>query len=465
MFMDDDWFTLSPSVRKTLYAILILTSLGSCLGRLMTAKSKDSRGPFMSANDRSRWCMIRSLVDSNSYAIDKLQTRKYRGNWFTIDKVQHQGRDGKLHFYSSKPPLVPTMIAGQYWLIKMGTGATFEDHPFPITRVMLVLTNLLPLILYFWLMVGLIERWCDTDWARVFAVATVCWGTYLTTFVITLNNHLPAAICTLVCLHVFISIWYDEKRQPWLFAVAGLAAAFAFANELPALSLLGLLGLALLYKAPKQTLLFGVPAVALVIGAYFGVNYVAHDTWRPPYTHRNADVVGNGALGNDDWYDYEGSHWRNPAITGVDAGEPSQAVYAFHSLVGHHGIFSLTPVWIFSLCGLTLLASSRREVPMPALAWGIAILSLVCITFYLMRGLPDRNYGGVTSGFRWVFWFTPLWTFAMLPALDRIGFSKLWRRVAYCLLAVSVISTCYPSANPWQHPWPYQILDYLGIVG
>lgn len=320
---------------------------------------------------------------------------------------------------------------------------------------MIVVTNILPLALYFWLLVGLIERWCDTDWAKLFAVAAAAWGTFLTTFAITLNNHLPAAICVLIALNVFIRIWYDDASQPWMFFVIGLSAAFAAANELPALAFLGLLGLALLYKDFKRTLLFGTPAVVLVAVAFFGVNYVAHASWLPPYAHR-----AEGA----DWYDYEGSYWTKEK-TGVDAGEPSKVIYATHVLVGHHGLFSLTPIWCLSVVGVVLLAGRNRDSPMPTLAFGIVVLTIVCLTFYLfLRPVKDMNYGGVSCGFRWMFWFTPLWLFAMLPALDRIAYSTWGRRVAYLMLAVSVLSTAYPSANPWQHPWPYQLAEYLGWV-
>jgi len=459
--MQDDEFTISPNMRRAIYVLLVVSSLTACLGRIVTVRSKDGRGPFQSANDRSRWCTIRSLVDSNTFVIDRLQRDKH---WQTIDKVRHLGPDGKLHYYSSKPPLFPTMVAGQYWLMKNIAGATFKDHPFPIARTILVITNLLPLVVYFWLLVGLIERWCETDWAKIFACCAASWGTFLTTFAVTLSNHLPAAICTLIALHVFISIWYDEKLNPWLFVCAGFAAAFAAANELPAVSLLGLLGLALLYKDWRRTLLFGVPAVATIVVAFFVLCYVGHGSWRPPYMHRNSDVAGTGENGDDNWYDYENSHWSKEK-TGVDAGEPSKVIYAFHSLVGHHGVFSLTPIWLFSIGGLFLLASHKREVPMPTLAFGIAVLSVVCLCFYLiLRPVQDRNYGGVCSGFRWMFWFTPLWLFASFPVLDRIAYSATWRRIAYVCLAISVLSASYPSANPWQHPWSYELAHYLGWV-
>jgi len=454
--------TFSPGMRRAVFVILAIAGLSVCVGRVITVRSKDSRGPFLSANDRSRWCTIRNLVEQNTFVIDGLQRDP---QWQTIDKVQHLGRDGKLHSYSSKPPLYPTLIAGQYWVINRLTGASFKHHPFPLTRVLLVVNNVLPLAIYFWLMIGLIRRFCDTDWARLFATVAMAFGTFLTTLTVTLSNHLPAAICTLIALHVFIAIWYDERTSPWLFVVAGLAAAFTAVNELPALSFLCLLGLALLYKDWRRTLLFGVPAVAAVAAGFFVMNYVAHDSWRPPYAHRNSDVEGIGANGDDNWYDYEGSYWSNPDKKGVDAGEPSKVVYATQSLIGHHGVLSLTPIWCLSLVGILLLASRERELPMPALAIGIVLLTVVCTSFYLfLRPVKDMNYGGVSCGFRWLFWFTPLWFFAMFPALDRIAHSPAWRRVAYVLLAISILSATYPSANPWQHPWPYQLAEYLGWV-
>ena len=71
--------------------------------------------PFLSANDRSRWLTIRALVDHGTFAIDDVIDANV---WNTIDMVQHRGRDGELHLYSSKPPLLSVLLAGEYWLIQ-----------------------------------------------------------------------------------------------------------------------------------------------------------------------------------------------------------------------------------------------------------------------------------------------------------------------------------------------------------
>jgi hypothetical protein len=82
-------------------------------------------------------------------------------------------------------------------------------------------------------------------------------------------------------------------------------------------------------------------------------------------------------------------------------------------------------------------------------------VTLVCLVFYLVRPEIDRNYGGVASGFRWMFWFAPLWLVAMLPAADRVSAVRWQRAVALVLLAASVLSVSYPTWNPWTHPWIY----------
>jgi len=36
-------------------------------------------------------------------------------------------------------------------------------------------------------------------------------------------------------------------------------------------------------------------------------------------------------------------------------------------------------------------------------------MSVVVVTFYIVQPTINRNYGGVSSGLRWVFWLYPLW--------------------------------------------------------
>src|SRR6187200_3726957 len=72
------------------------------------------QAPLQSANDRSRWATVWSLVERGTYKIDEI--RQHRG-WDTIDKVKIGD-----HFYSSKPPLFSTMVAGGYWVLRNALG-------------------------------------------------------------------------------------------------------------------------------------------------------------------------------------------------------------------------------------------------------------------------------------------------------------------------------------------------------
>ncbi|HEY2841543.1 MAG TPA: hypothetical protein VGJ26_20455, partial [Pirellulales bacterium] len=423
--------------------------------------------PFLSGNDRSRWATVRALVEHGTYAIDEIVAEP---GWDTIDVVKHdeEGREAPKadegHIYSSKPTLLPTIMAGPYWVIVRVTGETLATHPYAIGRVMLILFNVLPLLIYFILWGKVADRLGTTDWGRIFTMACATLGTFLTTFAVVINNHLPAAVTAMATLYLALRITQDGERRWWLFVLTGLFAALTAANELPALSFFAAVGAMLLWQAPRLTLLAFAPPALLVAVAAIGTNYAAHHTWSTPYAHRSE---------GDNWYDFQylrdgkprTSYWANPKGRSlIDQGEPSMARYALHALVGHHGIFSLSPIWLLSIVGLAMLLLDRDP---EWRQWGllIAAVSAVCLVFYiLLRGVEDRNYGGTTSGFRWVFWMAPLWLAAMQPAADWMGQRRAWQIVAALLLAASVLSVSYPTWNPWTHPWPYDLMESMGAL-
>lgn len=529
---------MEPSLRRTVYALLIVTATAGMLARVMALRTPDPRSPtpFFSANDRSRWAMIRALVDEGTYAVDRVvfdaRGRPVRG-WHTIDLVRHVGADGKLHYYSSKPTLLPTLLAGEYWLIQKATGATLAEQPGYVVRLMLLLTNVLPLAGALVLVARRVEALSDCDAARLFTVAAACFGTFLTTFAVTLNNHLVAAVSLVAGIELLWPLLADPaSRQGRRAFAAGIALAFVAANELPALVLVVLVAASLLWRASWSNLLGYLLGAVLVAAAAVGSNWLAHGDWRPPYAHRQhgpvvtqTDAAGahhldDGALPPDmiikihaaglnitsqpvvetlrpaqrwmlwdpttgiqlavvrtaaegkevlevrrwdHWYDYPGSYWHPERLRGVDRGEASPWRYAFHCLVGHHGLFSLTPLWPLSAwgCGLWLVQANARQ---RHLAVWTALASLIVLGFYLTRPQIDRNYGGVTCCLRWLIWLAPLWLFALVPAAERLLRGRWGWGVGLGLLAVSAFSAAYGEGNPWSHPWIYEYLLALGWV-
>ncbi|MGL6227328.1 MAG: hypothetical protein ACRC10_11975 [Thermoguttaceae bacterium] len=431
----------------------------------------DIRRPFLSANDRSRWCTVRALVepemrvhDENGrtiwYAIDHVQSQT---GWDTIDMVKHPvppgNPDAPSYLFSSKPPLLPTLMSVPYFLLYHLSGGTlsFEKDPYLIVRVSLIILNLLPLAFCWFLMSRLIDRFAQTDWSRYFCMSTLCFGTFASTFVVTLNNHLPGICCLIISLYAVIRILFDQQRQLRYFIIAGLFGSLIVACELPALAYCAGISAALFYIAPRKTLLGLVPMLLLVATGFFATNYIAHQTVTPAYANR-------------DWYDYtyerggkvRESYWRNRI--GIDLGEESTYDYFINTTIGHHGIFSLSPIWILSVLGLALAIFQRNDRTLLYAALFILGLSLLCYVFYLTRSQVDRNYGGMCAGLRWMFWFIPLWILAMLPMTDRLSRFAIGRGLCLTLLLFSLLSIAYPLWNPWDHPWIYHFMHYLALL-
>jgi glycosyltransferase involved in cell wall biosynthesis len=520
-------------LRHGIYAILATMALASVLGRIGSVASVDRVGlekklvadavakamaageaadaeairakiekdkrlirPFLSGNDRSRWLTIRALVERGSFTIDDLVVEP---GWDTIDAVVHPDASGNLRLYSSKPPLLSVLCAGPYWLLHRLTGWTLGDHPFELGRLLMVVYGLLPLGIFMVFTFRLIDRIGTSDWGRLWAAGLAAGGTLLNTFAVVLTNHVPAAACTAASAWFVHRIAVDGLRSQAGFAAAGFAAALAAAFELPALAWLAAVLVLLATCDLRRTFTAALPAALLVAAAALSTNWLAHGTIAPPYAHRAAAVrplppgvvLRDGESWNpDNWYDYSlrlsngkllTSYWRAPQ--GVDRGEPSAATYAWHALVGHHGIFSLTPAWLLAIPGIAMLAASagrRRVSPGPRggqrtvdggilgqerLAWAIAAVSLVVVAFYLSRPPLDRNYGGTSSGFRWAFWLAPLWVAATVPVADRLAGGRTGRAFALALLGLSVVSVAFPTWSPWTTPWLQQWLTHAGWLG
>jgi hypothetical protein len=511
------------------YAMLIVIALSIVSGRIATVVSREGDTPFLSANDRSRWCTIASLVENGTYEIDPFLERRgikqNRRPWSTIDLVRHRGADGELHYYSSKPPLLPTIYAGVYWCLTRTMGIWLSDHPIYLGRMILWLVNLPMLALYFVCTIGAIDRLTRSDWAKCFLAAAVCFGTMLLPFAIALNNHLPAAACTAVVLYVYVRSIQTPTGPAW-WLLAGLAAGFTAANELPALSMTVLWGVAL-YWVHRRAVVAYTAGVIVVAAAFFATNWIAHQSLRPPYMHRGDGALvatldqvdpsaessiaeqlrpvliaqtlatdsskievapsrepnrrrvvidGRRQLGLieqqgarlelrewDDWYDYPSSYWVDGRRQGVDVGEPSRLIYAANMTFGHYGLFSLTPIWLLVPFGLAGCLF-RPDSKHQVLLSMITLATIVCAVFYVLRPEIDRNYGGVSVCFRWMLWFAPLWLFACIGPAEWLARRGWGRGLAVLLLAASVFSMSTALSGPWQSPWLYRFWTFLGWI-
>ena len=122
--------------RRYAYWQIMLVAMCLIAARIFSITSVEGDTAFQSANDRSRWCTIASLVEDGTYSIDRVRSIVIRRKgkrphlaWDSLDKVRHRGSDGKMHYYSSKPPLFPTLVSGVYWVVRLVSGANMTEYP------------------------------------------------------------------------------------------------------------------------------------------------------------------------------------------------------------------------------------------------------------------------------------------------------------------------------------------------
>jgi len=500
---------LTRDLRRQVYWLLIAVAAAGAAGRILSAERlyEPSRAvppggradgryqvwpdkqprpmPTFGSNDRSRWDTVRALVDEGTFVIGRRDPSRatsdnpygdygivFEDGWTSVDKVLNPVT---LEFYSSKPPLLTVLMAGEYWLLKHALGWSINDHPNEVVRVGLLTFNVLPLIFYLWMLSRLAERYGATDWGRLFVVAAAAFGTLLTPFLITFNNHVPAAFAALAALYVVLPLAFPEGPSggrllggATRLLAAGVAVGLLVNFELPAAAFAAALGLLLLARAPVRTLLCFLPPVLILIAAYFFLNHLATGQLLPVYEKIDTP-----------WYQYPGSVWATihpGAGRGIEFAKYTEGrgMYAFHLLFGHHGWFSLTPVNLLGAAGMVLafvhlwrrVRAGRRPDAPPTAAWdvtaaGSAAVSLVVFVFYAFV-VSTANYGGWTNGPRWLLWLTPLWLFGALPVADWLGQRRWGRAACLVLLALSVLSASYADWNPWRHPWIYNWMEAGG---
>jgi hypothetical protein len=559
--------TPPTELRRLVYVLLITVTAALTLGRILSAervyepsvhrpegeagvgvarsawpRTRPDPWPTFSSNDRSRWAAVRALVEQGTFVIGRrdrgvvlasgptvlaasnpleavilLQAGfaarvgsdtgiVFEDGWQTVDRMLHPDR---LEFYSTKPPLLTLLAAAEYAGLRKVLGWSIVDNRWQVIPTILITFNVVPLLLYLWLLTRLLERWGGTDWGRFYVLATACFGTLVTPFLLSLNNHTLATATTLLALYAVVRCRESTRGGAGWFLLAGASAGFTACNELPALALAAGMFVYLLWNRPGPTLAWFLPA-ALAIPALLLLGFFSLPSDQRPMPSPSYPLTGAYAEFGGPWYEYEGSHWRKvpgQVKSGIDwAGRSeSKFAYAFHLLLGHHGIFSLTPFTILALIGAVagswhlLRAASpgerggvspvaevvRLQLQAPPLkshdfSYGLLpprssdgvgeldrvaaltlLLSLTVVAFYVVK---SDNYGGWSNGPRWLMWLTPLWLLSLLPVADRLAGSVRGRALGLLLLALSVVSMSYQLWNPWRHPWLYVMMESRGWI-
>ncbi|MBL8816506.1 MAG: hypothetical protein JNL58_10785 [Planctomyces sp.] len=446
-------------------SLLILISAAILAASILSAE------PLQSANDRSRWATVWSLVERGTYQIDEIdQLTRFR----TIDKVRHRlSEDEPWHFYSSKPPLLSTIVAGLYWVERHTIGLGLFQHTAFVVRLLLMFVNWLPMCLALLSLRRTLHFVKASEATRLFVLAFAGMGSLLNPYLASLNNHTPAAICAVFCVSAIVRLTYARSARQFVcpadMAILGFNAALCSCFELPA-ALFGILAFLLAVQCDlRKTAWAFIPAALLPLAAFLITNWICTGGIKPFYMYYGTEkyeYIHNGVP----------SYWMNPQD--LDANTESWTTYLFHCLLGHHGLFSLTPALLLIIPGFYCLlfcqpnaassSTQNEQTPpqstllRPVLLIG-ALLSTVTLTFYLTR-TANYNYGGNSVALRWMLWLTPFWWLMMVPALEFLLRTKKTQWLCLLLLAGSIFTVSWSHNRPWKPSWLYVAMEQTGII-
>ncbi|MEY3172868.1 MAG: hypothetical protein RLZZ436_781 [Planctomycetota bacterium] len=431
---------LTPSPPAIPERLLILAAVG-----LMTAAVLQAE-PLQSANDRSRWATVWSLVERGTWQIDEIDSQP---GWTTIDKVRHRQSDSEpWHFYSSKPPFLSLLAAGLYAAERATLGWGLLAHTATVTRLLLLLINVLPFAAALLSLAATLRNLQVSPAGRGLILTAAGFGSMLNPYLVTLNNHTPAAASAMLAIAAAVDL--RQKASAGSFVRLGFFAAMTACFELPAAQL-GVAAFVLaLSTCRRRVWTRFLPAAAIPLLVFVGSNWSATGGLKPFYATYGSETYV---------YTHNGipSYWTSPRD--LDANSEPLAVYLFHCVLGHHGLLSLTPVLLLSILG-SFPRWKRGDTLPPFIIVG-GTMTLVTLAFYLSR-TENYNYGGNSVALRWMLWLSPFWWLAMVPALEHAG-RRRWA-IAGLLLLISIVSVQWSLHRPWRPSWLYERLEAAGWI-
>lgn len=415
-------------------------------------------GPaFRGGNDISRWCTVWSLVERHTFAIDACPWRD-----LTEDRVllARPESPSVKRFYSSKPAFLSALAAGILYPIRAISGVPMQDVVRPtdaVSQIMnffyfkfpLLLLNVLPFLIFVAYFIRHTAPASGSSGWILFSGVTALLGHQLMGFNGVLNNHCPAAYCVALLVVVLRRSFLDRCGEWRHFLLGGLAAGLAVAFDLgTAPFAIGAVALFFSASAPLAAR-FVVPPLLAVAGIYALLQFVLLGRLGLAYQD-----VGTSS------YLYPGSYWLSPGgFDQLNATPESRWVYLFNMVLGHHGVFLLTPVAVLPMLYVSQIVfgrtADRRQRYLAAVVAGSFVIGIL---FYLWNPWA-RNYGGKTQGLRWLFWTIPLWL-SYLPASIgwlRRGRADWLRWLLIPAMIVSLISAYFAWRAPWSDPWVLSI--------
>lgn len=391
---------------------------------------------FLSTNPASRIITVERLVEAGTFAhITPTDTTPFEPS---IDVIKVGD-----NIYSSKPPNYPLLMAAEALAMKGVTGWEFYPHRRDYVRVLTLVNQVLPYVLFLWVAFLLMRRYTQDSWTLYFMLVALGLGSLPYAYASTINNHTVSAIALFIGfygVHGVVTNKWTGRWTGWrLHLGIGLLMGFACSIELPSGAFAAAF-LALLLRHNWRLGLWTLLGLLLPLIPTLIVFKLISGTWQPFYTQ--------GKL-----YRFEGSYWQKPE--GLDNLRENKLVYLFHITLGYRGIFALTPLLALGVWGMCT-RFLRGRMGDRLLWWGAAVGIGAIFLFVWLR---TYNYGGDCIGMRWMIPTMPFLLWMAWPVVQDLGRSNWGKALCIALLLLGLPSVSEALIHdafikgPWQEAW------------
>jgi hypothetical protein len=350
---------------------------------------------------------IQSLVEDGTFVIDETVYIH------TGDKFRYNG-----HYYSDKPPILALAASPIYLLLHLA-GFTFENNPglvyYLITLLTMGILSALTLVVFRKILVGYFE--VPVVWADMVTLLTGA-GTLIWVYTSVFNNHIAAGCLLMAGFYFFLQYRHrlEMKSVIFLSIVLTLAGSIDFTCFL----FLPTAFFVVLIWSRKAGLIFSITAIP-VFAIYLLLNYHISGSILPPPL-------------NESLWTYQDSRFSSDNLSGLSGhqGPLELSRYAFHMIAGSRGLFTLSPILLFSVAGTARLCRRKMIAKYRSGLLLFLILCLVYIGLYIFRSV---NYSGYAFGIRWYVSIMPLLCLP-LAFIDEWFYSGTLRRIVFMATAI-----------------------------
>ncbi|HVV48634.1 MAG TPA: hypothetical protein VHO06_03160 [Polyangia bacterium] len=361
-------------------------------------------------NENVRVWATRAIVAHHVLDIDAVQRE-----WGYVNDKAKNAR----HLYSSKAPGVtflgvPVLFAETE--LRAAAGWPAPDKRAATFWLRLVAVKL-PMLAFFWLFAGYVERKTRSALARDLLLVALGLGTMLYPYGGMFVGHALAAAAAFAAF-----ILLDADPTPGQSPVAGrlgasgllagLAVAFEYQAILVALALA--VYAAVRHRRGVVPFILGALPVAIALGAYHTALFGR--PWTLPYAH----IENPYFAANDHRVGYDGLSWPHPAAFPALLVSPA------------YGLFAFSPVLLLGLGGAAFLAARgpRREA---------ALVLAIAVTMVLFNAGMSNWRAGWCAGPRYIATVVPFLLLPLIQLWPRFGRRRWFTAAVAGLVIPSVL--------------------------